>query len=594
MLGNNLIEVFENSVKKQGEKICFRFVENGKWTTLNWKEVQHQVKQIAGGLNKLGIQKGDRVAILSKTRYEWTLADLGVMAAGGVVVPIYESNIPEQVEFILNNSESKIVFVENQMQYDKVRGIQDQVPSLTHVVSFTDLKTRTRDGVYTLEELQILGADQGEHVYHKFLKEIRPEDEATFVYTSGTTGNPKGAVLTHVNFLSELEAGIDVFPFEEHYESLIFLPLAHILARVVQFFQLSAGFIQAYAESIDKILDNISTVRPHFMASVPRIFEKIHTRTLQGVETGSPLKKKIFKWALEAGMQKSDCLLKDQDVPATLELKNKIAHQLVFKKLHEKLGGRIQFFISGGAPLSQEVAKFFHAFGFLILEGYGLTETTAAITINRPEKIKIGSVGKVIPRCQIKIAEDGEILAKGDMVFQGYYKNPEATQEAFTEDGWFRTGDIGEIDADGFLKITDRKKDLIITAAGKNIAPQNIENLIKSDPYISQCVVHGDRRKFLSALLTLDRDEVEKFAKENRIHYSVYDDLVKSDKVTLFIKQRLDALNKRLAKYETIKRFAILPADFSVESGELTPTLKVKRKIVNERYKDIFDGFYRE
>lgn len=589
----NLLQMFDYSVAARGEGVCFRYVENGAWLTLSWSEAKRRVMQIAGGLKKLGIQKGDRVAILSKTRFEWTLADLGILAAGGVVVPIYESSIGEQVQYILENSGAKAVFVENKTQYQKVREVQETLPQLKNIVYFGDVKAGA-SGVYSLEELQMLGTEDGARVYEKFLKSMAASDEVSFVYTSGTTGNPKGAVLTHANFLAELRAFVKIFKFESHYESVLFLPLAHIFARVVQYCQLAAGFVQAYAESIDRLTDNIATVRPHFIGSVPRIFEKIHSRTLQGIESASPAKKKIFKWAYDVGLRRARLVFDKKAVPLWLKLQDAVAYKLVFSKLHARLGGRIKFFISGGAPLPVEVATFFSVFGFPILEGYGLTETTAAITINRMDDIALGTVGQIVPGCEIKIAEDGEILAKGELVFSGYHNAPEATQEVFTEDGWFKTGDIGTIDADGRLKITDRKKDLIITAGGKNIAPQNIESLIKSDPYISQFVVHGDRRKFLSALVTLDRPEVEKLARQRGIQNASYAELVRSPEIHAFIKERIEGFNKTLAKYETIKKFEILPEDFSVESGELTPTLKVKRKVINQRYKDVFDSFYNE
>lgn len=593
MSAQNILSMFNRQVESHPESVCFRFVE-GEWKTLSWKEVRKRVQNIAGGLKKLGVKKGDRVAIYSNTRYEWTLTDLGVLAAGCVVVPIYESNTPEQAQYIIENSESKIVMVGNKVQLEKLNQVYKKIDCLSQIITFDELVPKGKEGFYNLTELEILGSSNGEKIYFENLEKIQPDDDISFVYTSGTTGNPKGSVLTHNNFMAEINGLKDLVKFEPYYESLLFLPLAHILARVLQYFQLSIGFVQCYAESIDRLLDNIATVKPHFMASVPRIFEKIHTRTLQGVQNASPMKKKIFNWALEVGMERARLVLNRQSVPLSLQLKYKLATKLVFSKLHEKLGGRILFFISGGAPLSRDIANFFFAFGFKILEGYGLTETTAAVTLNYDDNIRLGSVGKPLKGVEIKIADDGEILVKGDLVFKGYYKMEEATKEAIDSDGWFHTGDIGEFDSEGFLKITDRKKDLIITAGGKNIAPQNIENLMKTDPYISQFVVHGDKRKFLSALVTLDQSEIEKFAKDHKIDFSDYSDLITRKDINDFIRQKIDAKNKNLAKYETIKKFHILPNDFSVESGELTPTLKVKRKVINQRYKNIFDGFYKE
>ena len=593
---NNLIQVFEQTSSARKDKTCFRFVVDGEWTTMTWGQARERMIRIAGGLKKLGIHKGDRVAIIAKTRVEWTLTDLAIMAAGGVTVPIYESNIPEQVEFILSDSGAKIAFVENAYQLKKFDMFEAEPEALKQIILFDleDGPSTKGEGIYSLDELEILGSAGGEAVYRHSAEALKLSDEASFVYTSGTTGNPKGAILTHGNFLAEMKGADGVFVFEEHFESLLFLPLAHIFARVVQFFQIYHGFIQCYAESIDKILDNIATVKPHFMGSVPRIFEKIHAKFLQGVESSSPAKKKIAAWALAVGRERSRLVLNAKFVPLALQAKYKIAKILVFNKLHQKLGGRIQYFISGGAPLGKEVAEFFFACGIVILEGYGLTETTAAVTVNSFGAIKLGCVGKPIPGSEFKIAQDGEILVRGKMVFNGYYKNPEATREVIDEDGWFHTGDIGEFDAEGFLRITDRKKDIIVTAGGKNIAPQNIENIMKTDPFISQFVVHGDKRKFLSALVTLEKSEIEKYAIDHKIPYGDYAELIANEKIFSLIKTRIEERNKNLAKYETIKRFAILKEDFSVESGELTPTLKIKRKVVNQRYANILDGFYQE
>ena len=417
---------------------------------------------------------------------------------------------------------------------------------------------------------------------------------ATIVYTSGTTGQPKGVAISHGNLSSEIDALRKVFYFPPDQESLLFLPLAHILARGVQFFQLCTGFVQAYAESIDKLLDNLKEIRPHFMACVPRIFEKIHMKILSDVQTSNPLKKNLFHWALSVGTQVSRAKAQNRPISMILKAQYEMAKRLVFSKLHKKLGGRIWVFISGGAPLAEEVAEFFHAADILILEGYGLTETTAAINCNRPDHFRFGTVGAPMANIEEKIADDGEILVRGGHVFSGYYRNKEATAEAFTSDGFFKTGDIGEFDADGFLKITDRKKDLIVTAAGKNVAPQHVENILKNDSLISQVMVHGDRRKFLSALITLNPDEIKKLATQLKIPDSEYSSLTQHPKIYETVRKRVEEKNKQLPSYETIKRFAILDKDFTVEGGELTPTLKVKRKLLTDRYRRILDSFYKE
>lgn len=590
----NLLEAFHCSVIKKKEEDCFRYKEDGKWQAISWNEVQKKVFDLTAGLRKLGVKKGDKVAILSRTRYEWTLADLAIISCGAITVPIYESSLSETISYILENSQSKVVFVETDSQLAKVEKIHHELSHLKQAIVIESENEKFEEGIYSFNEACLLGSGDGEAIFNESMLGLKPEDDLTFVYTSGTTGNPKGAVLTHGNFLSEIEGLATMLEFPEHTVNLIFLPLAHILARVVQFAQLNYGFVQCYSESIDKLLDNIAEVRPHLMASVPRIFEKVHSRVMQGLETASPTKRKIFDWAISVGQERANLVRLGKGLSPALMIKWKLAYRLVFSKLHQKMGGRISYFISGGAPLSADIGNFFANAGFTILEGYGLTETTAAVSVNSRRFSKIGTVGKALPGVEIKIASDGEICVRGAVVFKGYYNRPEDTREALDKDGWFKTGDIGIIDSEGFVKITDRKKDIIVTAAGKNIAPQNIENLIKTDPLISQIMVHGDNRKFLSALVTVNRDEILNYAKNNKIIYKDFEDLVANDKIYQLIKVRIEDKNKHLAKYETIKKFSILPHDFSIESGELTPTLKVKRKFTSEKYKDILDKFYQE
>lgn len=594
MTFENLIEAFEHTVDTKGKSTAFRFVEHKEWQTLNWNQSRERVFHIAGALAQFGLKKGDRVAILSKTCVEWTLSDLAILAAGGVTVPIYESLIENQVEYILNDSQAKVVFVQNQVQLSKVLAVHDNLPELKQIVVFEGLSSKKQKGIYSLDEMMLVDAEKGPKVFYDSIENTKKEDLASIVYTSGTTGNPKGVCLSHQNFLSEIASFAPFLKIDKNHESLVFLPLAHILARVAQFLQIHIGHPQAYAESIDRLTLNIADIKPHYMISVPRIFEKIHTKTMQSIEQASASKKKIFNWALKIGAEVFDYKNQSKPVPFALNLQHQLAHKLVFSKLHAKLGGRFKFFVSGGAPLATEVGEFFQAFGFTILEGYGLTETTAAVAVNRFERQKMGTVGPAVEGATFKIADDGEILVKGPMVTTGYYNRPDATQEAIDADGWFHTGDIGVFDEEGYLKITDRKKDIIVTAGGKNIAPQNIENIMKTDPYISQFVVHGDRRKFLSALVTLNKDEIEDWAKQNDVRGSDFNQIIQDKKLYDFIKARIDERNKTLAKFETIKRFAILPNDFTVESGELTPTLKLKRKVIADRYHDILDGFYKD
>ncbi len=592
----NTIQIFERSAQPRLQKLCLQYSEKGQWQTLTWGEVKEQVEKLTGVLNRFGLNAEDRVCILAKTRYEWTVADLAILAAGCVTVPIYESNTPEQVAFVIADSDAKVVFVENQLQLQKVQAVWPKLKNLQTVIVFESHdKLLEKNRVLSWREC-LLTADavQGKAVYRKNLNSIPPSQMASIVYTSGTTGNPKGAVLTHDNFLAAIEAGSATFPFRDDMLGLIFLPLAHILGRLTQFYQIANGFVHVYAESIEKLVDNIATVRPHFMVSVPRIFEKIHERTLYSLQSMSSFRKTLFSWAMGVGERFASYRMQGQMAPLILRAQNALADRLVFQKLKQKLGGRLEFCISGGAPLSPEVGRFFAAAGIVVVEGYGLTETTAANAVNRLDHTKIGTVGKPLPGVLVKIADDGEILIKGRVVFREYHNGPAATHEAIDADGWFHSGDVGEIDTDGFLKITDRKKEIIVTAGGKKISPQNIENLLKADPYISQVIIHGDRRKFISALITLNKDMIESFAKQHTVNFKNFADLVQNPKIYALIKDTIEKKNADLAQFESIKKFAILPTDFTIESGDLTPSHKLKRKEITKKYQNVFDSFYQE
>lgn len=585
----NVLIQFTEKAQELNSKVCFRYKSKGKWKSLAWLEVKESVEKLASALEAKGVKAGDKVAILSTTRYEWTLADLAILSLEAVTVPIYHSTLANEAEFILNHSESTILFIEDKHQLKKIEAIRKNLPKIKEIILF-DGQTPN-----TLSFSKLLEGDAADAVSLEVRADrVKLDSIATIVYTSGTTGKPKGVVLTHKNFASEMDALKSIFVFPHQNEALLFLPLAHIFARAFQFYQLCTGFIQVYAESIDKLLENISEVKPHFIACVPRIFEKIYTKVIHDVNNANPFKRFLFHWAVKVGSTVSSNKQKGVKNSPLLLSQYQIAKNLIFSKLHKKLGGRIQFFLSGGAPLSAEVAEFFHAADILILEGYGLTETTAAINVNLPHNYKFGTVGPIVKHTEEKLGSDGEILVRGDHVFKEYYRDPEATREVFTSDGFFHTGDIGVFDKDGFLKITDRKKDIIVTAAGKNVAPQYIENLIKTDSIISQVMVHGDRRKFLSALVTLNLEEVQKIAEQHKLTQDNHLELVKHPKIHEVVRKRIEEKNKQLPSYETIKRFAILEKDFSIEGGELTPTLKVKRKLVTERYKEILDSFYND
>ena len=596
MADDSLARMFWSRVEKGGDRPAQEFKRGGRWEALTWRQYGEAVRELALGLVALGRKKGDAVALLSQSRAEWMQADFAILSAGCVTVPIYPTYTPEQIAYIVNDSESRTLIVEDPGQLAKALEVRGKMDRLEQIVVIQGSEGREAS-VLTWEALRRLGRENAEKLKSAIadrVAAVRPDDIASIVYTSGTTGPPKGVVQTHGNHMATVRALGQVSEVSEADKDLLFLPLAHSFAQAVAYFGIFAGFTTAFAENLDKVGENLRETSPTFIASVPRVFEKVYARILAGVEGGSPVKKKIFHWALGVGRQVSQLQQARKPIPAGLRLKHRIAHKLVFSKLHAALGGRLRFANSGGAPLSKEIAEFFHAAGILILEGYGLTETCPALTINRLDHFKFGSVGKALPGVELKIAPDGEILGRGpNVATRGYFKKPEATREVFEPDGWFHTGDIGRIDDDGFLFITDRKKDLIVTAGGINIAPQNIENLLKTDPFVSQAMVYGDRRPYPVALITVNPEELAKFAKGQGILVTDYVQLTKHPKVLEHVGRILEEKNAQLQSYAKIKKFAVVPADFTQEGGELTPTLKVKRKVVAEKYKNVLESLYR-
>ena len=509
-----------------------------------------------------------------------------------MTVPVYQSNLAHEVRYVLDHAGARVVFAEDQEQLSKVQMVRAELARLEHAVLISG---KAKEDGFTLafDRLMERGREvlqANPEVVNERLARVGPRDTATIVYTSGTTGPPKGAVLTHQNLLFQARALAPVMRVDATDETLLFLPLAHIFARVGAMASLELGFTISYAESIDQLLDNLAEVQPTFMFSVPRIYEKVYNKVLAGVQSGSRLKKQLFAYAMAVGRAVSRRKQQGKWVPPHLSLSFQAAEMLVFGKLKRTFGGKIRFFISGGAPLAREIAEFFHAAGMLILEGYGLTETTAASNLNAPRAFRFGTVGKPLPGVKMRIADDGEILLRGDNIFAGYYRREDATAEVM-QDGWFCTGDIGTIDADGLLRITDRKKDLIVTSGGKNIAPQNIENLLKTDPIISQVMVYGDKRNYLTALVTLDPDEAASYAEHKEIAWEHISELSRHPQIRDRVDRAIQKKNQKLASYETIKKFAILEGDFEV-GEELTPTLKVKRKFTIEKYIDLLEGLY--
>ncbi|HEX2440204.1 MAG TPA: long-chain fatty acid--CoA ligase [Methylomirabilota bacterium] len=597
MAEDTLAKLFWSRVERSADKPAQQSKEGGAWQTRTWREVGEIVREVALGLIALGRGKGESIALLSASRAEWVQADFAIFSAGCTTVPVYPSYPPDLVAYILRDSGARTVFVEDASQLAKVLEAREHVPDLEHIIVMSSYEaTQPPRSVMTWQTLRRLGRDNAETHKSTLAERVAstgPEDIASIVYTSGTTGPPKGVVQTHGNHMAALAASREATPVNEGWVHLLFLPLAHSFARLESFLGVSHGLTTAFAENMDKIRDNLVEVRPHFICSVPRVFEKVYAGVLAQAQSGSAIKRRIFQWAVSVGRDVSRYQQRGQPVPAALELKRRLAHALVFSKLHARLGGRLQWAISGGAPLARDIAEFFHAAGVLLLEGYGLTETCPALTFNRPNRFKFGSVGQALPGVTLKFAADGEILARGaNVATRGYFKLPDATREAFEPEGWFHTGDIGRIDEDGFLFITDRKKDLIVTAGGMNIAPQNIENLLKADPFISQAMVHGDRRPYPVALITVNPDELAKFAREHGVLTSDAAALVRHPTIVERVARTVEEKNTQLQSYAKIKKFTILPVDFTPEGGELTPTLKVKRKVVSEKYRKELEALY--
>lgn len=595
MPDDTLPQMFWRRVEMSGGLPAQMVTHDGRWRTLTWSEVGDIVRDLAHGLLALDRQRGETVALLSSNRAEWVQADFAVLSAGCVTVPIYATFTPELIAYIVNDAEATTLIVENPIQLQKVWEAKRKAPCLERIVVIEGYAEQP-PSVLTWEELRRLGrshAARSENAMTERLASIRSEDIATIVYTSGTTGLPKGVVQTHANHLAALQATAQITPVLPGDVHLLVLPLAHAFARLEEFMAVHVGLTTAFVGRVDKLADALREVRPHFCCGVPRLYEKIQAGLLTGAEGGSPIKKQMFRWALGIGREVSRRQQAKQPIPFALRLKHRLAHALVFARLREAMGGRLRFAVSGGAPLSRELAEFFHAVGILILEGYGLTESCPVLTFNRIGHFKFGSVGPALPGVELKIAADGEILARGPTIAtRGYLKQPELTAEAFPPDGWLHTGDIGSLDDEGFLYITDRKKDLIVTSSGFNVAPQSIETLLKGDPLVSQVIVCGDRRPYLVALITLNPVELAKFAERQGITAIVYQELIKHPDVVERMGLIVEMKNVALPSYSKIKRFAILPVEFTEVGGELSATQKVRRKVIADRYGDVIESLY--
>ena len=583
-----LADLMPLAAEKHADLVAQRYKDQVKdaWVDVSYPEVGETVKQVSLGLIALGIERGDKVGILSNTRPEWTYSDFAILCAGGTVVPIYQTNSPEECHYVLDHSESKAVILEDAAQLEKVRKVRDQLPKLEHVISMEPLEG---DDVITFDELRERGRAGSEEDLQRRIASVEPSDVATYIYTSGTTGPPKGCVIDHQNWRDMLDMVQSQNVLMEEEVAYLYLPLAHAFARLIQLGAIDVGATIIYWErDPQKIIPDLMEVKPTYFPSVPRMFEKIYTLAISKAPDKAQLEQ-----AVKLGMKVRQMQQRGETVPPELQSAFDKADEVLFQNVRNLFGGRIKQAVTGAAPIAQEILEFFYACGVLVLEGWGMTETSTAATCNLPDDFRFGSVGKPFPGVQIKIADDGEILVKGPNIFRGYYKNEEATKETIVDD-WLHTGDIGRIDEDGFLYITGRKKDIIITAGGKNITPANLENGLKQDQYISQAVVHGDRRPFLTALITLDPEEIVPWAKAQGIEDTDMPSLAKNEKVRALVQKAVDKVNEKVARVEEVKKFTILPHDLTQETGELTPTLKVKRNVVNEKFAAELEALYKK
>jgi long-chain acyl-CoA synthetase len=567
---------------------------DGKFCGITYREAKDEVENFACGLSTLGIKPGDKIAVISENRPEWVYTDIAALSLGAIDVPLYPSLTAESVEFILNNSESKGIIVSNKFQLNKVNKIKNKCRYLKFIIVINDKDTGS-DGrtIFSFKEVQERGIIfKTARPY--FLKEsrsnIKENDLCTIIYTSGVTGEPKGVMLSHKNLLSIVNSILETYPIDENDTFLSFLPLCHIFERMTYYSALASGGMVCYAEGIETIPQNMLEVHPTIITAVPRLFERIYSKILKNINSQSEIKQKIFYNAIEIG--KEYCRAKKTgNITFSLSIKNKLADSLVFKKIRRRMGGKLRFFISGGALLARNLAEFFEAIGISIIEGYGLTESSPMISANKPDDYKFGTVGKPFPGVEVKLAPDGEILARGANIMQGYFKNKKETEETL-KDGWLHTGDIGVFDSEGYLMITDRKKHLFKTSAGKYIAPTHIENLFLESKYIDQFVLIGDRRMFLSALIVPDFDAIQEYADVNKIPYDKPEELVQAKEIYEMIEKDMSQVQKSLANYERVRKFTLLDKPFSIENGEVTPSLKIRRKAVEERYGSLIEEMY--
>jgi long-chain acyl-CoA synthetase len=588
--------LFLDRVGRSPAAEAFRWPDGGGWKSLTWRQAEERVRAVAAGLAALGLKPEERCAILSGTRIEWLLADYGILCAGCATTTIYPSSTPEDCAYILGDSASALCFAESEEQVAKLASRRQELPGLRHVVVFDG--RATPDGwVMTLDDLEARGREHdAAHAgrFEETAEAVKADDLATLIYTSGTTGKPKGVELTHGCWVAQ-SAAVEESGILSHANPVQFfwLPLAHSFGKMIGTAQLRIGFPTAVDGRIEKIVENLAAIRPTFVCAVPRIFEKVHAKVLQGAQAGGAAKRAIFSWALGVGRAAAKLERQGRSAGPLLAVQRALADRLVFGKIRALFGGKLQFFISGSAPLSREIHEFFEAMGVTILEGYGLTESSAGTHANRPGRARLGTVGTPLPGIEQKLAADGEVLMRGAWIMRGYHHLAEATREALDGDGWLHTGDIGTIDADGYLAITDRKKDLIKTSGGKYIAPQELEGRLKAlSTVVSQVVIHGDKRNYVTALVTLDPLALRAWAEGAGLGSTAHEELVRQPRVRAMVQEAMARLNADLPRFSAVKKFAILPAEFSETAGEVTPSQKLKRKVIEARYKVVLDALY--
>ena len=592
-------ERFRKTVAKYGDRVAMRKKEYGLWHDITWNQYYQLTKQVATALMSMGLKKGDSVSIIGDNCPEWVTADLAVQCAGGVAVGVYSTNAWPQVEYVMEDSDSKFFFVENEEQLDKWLHFRDKVPHLKKVIvwdleglrDFEDPMVMTYDALLDLGKREI---EKDGDRFERRMDQVDSEDVSMLIYTSGTTGPPKGAMLTHKNLMWMGAAITSENPMYDTDEVLSFLPLCHVFEQLFSVMgHITHGYTVNFIENLDTVTDNMIEVSPTVGYAVPRIWEKYLSAVHIRMSDATWFKKLVFGAALKIGMKRATLMMNFKPVPFYMEFLYKLAYFMVFRKLKERLGfERMRIAYSGAAPISPDVLHFFQSIGVNLVEGYGQTEGTGVTCVSRVGRVKFGTVGPPITGTEIRIAEDGEILVKSPSVFKGYYGNPEATEETI-QDGWLYSGDVGEIDEDGYLRITDRKKDIIVTAGGKNITPQYIENKLKFSPYINDAVIIGDQRKFISALIMIDEDNVVKYAQDHKVQFSTYKDLTRSPEINALIQGEVNKVNDTLARVEQVKKFTILPKKLYEEDGEVTPTMKVKRNYVNEAFGDLIEAMYK-